>query len=60
MPNNKFYYYFNHHIGILCVKCALCLPHNIFSVSEMAVGTKIECVFHFGTKNGKIKKYEPK
>ena len=60
IPNNKFYYYFNEHVGILCANCILCLPHRLFFVSETMVGTKMERVFYFETKSGKIERYRPK
>ena len=34
---------------------ALCLPHRLFSISEMTVMTKMEWFFILGTKNGKKK-----
>jgi len=59
MPNNKIYY-FNDHVDILCANGALHLSHRLFSVSEITIRIKMNCAFHFGTKNDKIEKWRTK
>ena len=61
MLNNKFYYYFNGQVGVLCANYALHLPRRIFSVSKITVGAKMNAFFILGTTKGsKIEKYGQK